>query len=181
MSANRSTSSADRNAASPSGSGHCETAPALNAVPGLSVKWCRGSVESVIGILRGVLAASSWSRLCHPATSCGCSTTPSKLKWVILRLSTRSSVLGKPKAGSASARVPSGPMPIWLWNSCPALSSSDMRDSRSSARRSGASAGSRYGCTGGMRQPFGLDNYVLLRTVCVLRACLVRPADGIAR
>ena len=44
MSANRWTSSAERSAASPNGSGHCETAPALNAVPGLSVKWCRGSV-----------------------------------------------------------------------------------------------------------------------------------------
>jgi len=80
MSANRCTSSADRSAANPNVSGHWETAPALNAAPGLSVKWCRGSVERVTGIPSGVLEASSWIRLCQDATDRGSSTAPSRLK-----------------------------------------------------------------------------------------------------
>ncbi|HEX6760731.1 MAG TPA: hypothetical protein VF086_20320 [Propionibacteriaceae bacterium] len=41
---------------------------------------------------------------------------------------------------------------------CPALSSSDMRDSKSSARCSGDSTGSKYGWVAGIKQPLFLDN-----------------------
>ena len=51
-----------------------------DAAPGLSVKWCRGSVETVTGIASGVPAASCWIRLCQDATDRGSSTTPSRLK-----------------------------------------------------------------------------------------------------
>ena len=50
MSAKRRTASASRSAASPSGSGHCENAPAENYTPTFSMNAWRGSVDTVTGM-----------------------------------------------------------------------------------------------------------------------------------
>lgn len=101
-----STSSADRIAALPSVSGHWEKVPAAAAVPALSVKWCRGSVESVTGSPSRVLAASHSSPLCHSARARLSAAVPMTLKWVGSWPATMSSALATPKLGFEAVRPP---------------------------------------------------------------------------
>ena len=58
--------SASRSAASPSGSGHCEKAPAEKETPTFSMNACRGSVETVTGMPCGVLLGERLQRVAPP-------------------------------------------------------------------------------------------------------------------
>ena len=106
MAANSRTSSSDPIAARPSGSGHCENGPARIASIGLSVKWWRGSVESVTGIWSGCSAASACSALCHWANSRPSVAAPSRLKWVRRRCTSISSGDGFGIIGLGASRGP---------------------------------------------------------------------------
>ena len=140
MSAKRSTRASSRIAASPSVSGHCENAPASIAAPGLSLNECLGSVEIVTGMPRRVDAASRCSSFCHRAIHRPLGVSPNRLKWVMCRPTTASSVDGSPNTGCGPASPPSSPIVIIDWKQSPAFSSSVISARSRSTRVSTGSA-----------------------------------------
>jgi hypothetical protein len=119
------------------------------AAPGLSLNECRGSVESVTGMPRRVLAATSWTRLCHSAISAAELAAPNTLKCVMCRSRIISALSAIPNSGFGPATVPPSPMVIIVWKNSPAFSSSVIWPRRFSTRSSsGRPASRKAGSTG---------------------------------
>ena len=135
------TTSASRSAARPSGSGHCEKAPAEKETPAFSMKACLGSVETVTGMPWGVVSAIACSALLHRAADAG-SPSACTLKWLRCLSSTTVRVDDLLMAPGSSRSEPSAPASMTVWNIRPTFSSSESRPTRSSTRSSTGSRGS---------------------------------------
>ena len=120
MSAKRRTASASRSAASPSGSGHWEKAPAEKETPTFSMNACRGSVDTVTGMPCGVRSASACRALLHRAAIRG-SSSAWTLKWLRCFSSTTVLVGDLLMAPGCSSTVPSEPASMTVWNIRPDL------------------------------------------------------------